>query len=60
MAEMERDSELAQNEDLETLSSALFLALETELSGLGWPGSTKPLLVEAETQVGSLIRQVER
>lgn len=40
----ERAQDLAQNEDIEVLHSALYSALEADLSERGWPGDSKLIL----------------
>lgn len=56
----ERAEELAANESLEILFSALYSALEADLSGLGWPNGSKISLAQATVQMESLIRVADR
>lgn len=55
----ERADELATNESYEVLSSALFQALEADLSGLGWPKKSKSLLEKTFKQIDQLCEMTE-
>lgn len=55
MDDSQRADALATNESLDVLKSALFQALEADLSGQQWPGTSKAAYAEAETNVDSLI-----
>lgn len=50
----------AENLDLEETSSALYAALEADLSGLGWPSNTKVRLDTAFEMLDELITIAER
>lgn len=56
--EVARANELAENEDISTLHSALYQAYEAELSGLGWPGNSRVVLESAFEELESLARYV--
>lgn len=56
MDEAERASKLAEEEDISVLHSALYSAMEAELSGLGWPSNSRIVLNSAFEELESLSR----
>lgn len=54
-----RADELATKESLEVLSSALFQALEADLSDVRWPRLSKAYFMQAESIVHRLISFVK-
>ncbi len=55
----ERAEVLASNEDIEILRSALYSALEAELSGFGWPEDSLTKLEQTFNQVNELEQIVD-
>jgi hypothetical protein len=55
----DRAEELAQSEDLEILSRALFIALEADLSGFKWPLNSRINLTDSEMVIEDLVRIVK-
>jgi hypothetical protein len=51
----DRAEELAKSEDLDVLWSALYGALEADLSSSGWPNDSQILLENASKSVEDLI-----
>lgn len=52
---MERDSVLAETEEIEVLSSALYAALEADLSCARWPRNSRTVLQSAFEEIDWLI-----
>lgn len=53
--DVKRSNELAENEDLDILWSALYLALEADLSSSGWPKNSRVVLNIVSDKIGWLI-----
>lgn len=54
-----RADELANSEDLDVICSALFQALEADLSDKGWPKNSNVTIGTVETDVHALIELAE-
>lgn len=57
MDDYKRADELARHETFDVLKSALFQALEADLSERKWPNQSRIAFSEAETMVEQLIRE---